>query len=207
MRRAYWITLPATIILSSFAGAAENAVKVWWPQFRGPNSSGLGEGKPPVEFGPDQNVLWKTAVGAGLSSPIIWEGRIFLTEFDRAKKQLATLCIDRGTGKVLWRRTVAPEKIEKVHASSSPAAATPATDGERVYAYFGSYGLLCYDLEGNPKWERRLPLSENCWCSTIKGKTPTCWPPIVGTAGQSGKRTARSFSMAGRLPCIGVTTG
>src|SRR6516162_6283084 len=161
MIRAYWITLPAAIILSSFAGATENTVKLWWPQFRGPNSSGLGEGKPPVEFGPDQNVLWKTAVGAGLSSPIIWEGRIFLTEFDRAKKQLATLCIDRGTGKILGRRTVAPEQIEKVHAISSPAAATPATDGERVYVYFGSYGLVCYDLDGNQKWERRLPLAEN----------------------------------------------
>jgi outer membrane protein assembly factor BamB len=84
-----------------------------------------------------------------------------LTEFDQAKKQLATLCIDRRTGKILWRRTVAPEQIEKVHAVSSPAAATPATDGERVYVYFGSYGLVCYGLDGNSKWERRLPLPEN----------------------------------------------
>jgi outer membrane protein assembly factor BamB len=161
MIRVSWITLVATIILSSFAGAEQNSGKVWWPQFRGPNASGLGEGKPPVHFGPDQNVLWKTAVGAGLSSPIIWEGRIFLTEFDRANKQLATLCIDRRTGKILWRRTVAPAQIEKVHAISSPAAATPATDGERVYVYFGSYGLVCYDLDGNQKWERRLPLPKN----------------------------------------------
>src|SRR5262249_11030534 len=108
MIRALWITLQATIILSSFAGATENTVKVWSPPFRGLNSSGLGEGKPPVHFGPDQNVLWKTAVGAGLSSPIIWDGRVFLTEFDRANKQLATLCIDRRTGKILWRRSVTP---------------------------------------------------------------------------------------------------
>src|SRR5262245_45568317 len=161
MTRASLIILLVTAILSTFAGATQNSGKAWWPQFRGPNSSGLGEGKPPVHFGPDQNVLWKTAVRAGLSSPIIWEGRIFLTEFDRANKQLATLCIDRRTGKILWRRTVAPEQIEKVHASSSPAAATPATDGERVYVYFGSYGLACYDLDGNQKWERRLPLPEN----------------------------------------------
>ena len=161
MIRTHSITVLATIIVSSFAGATENTVKEWWRQFSGPNSSGLGEGKPPVHFGPDQNLLWKTAVGAGLSSPIVWEGRIFLTEFERAKKQLATLCIDRGTGKILWRRTVTPEQIEKVHAISSPAAATPATDGERVYVYFGSYGLVCYDLDGNQKWERRLPLPEN----------------------------------------------
>src|SRR5215475_386198 len=113
MTRASWITLLAIVLLSSFAGAAQNSGKVWWPQFRGPNSSGLGEGRPPVNFGPDKNVLWKTAVGLGLSSPIIWEGRIFLTEFDRANKQLATLCIDRLTGKVLWRRAVSPGQIEK----------------------------------------------------------------------------------------------
>src|SRR5690349_14636687 len=95
MIRACWITLLATIVLSSFASATQNSGTVWWPQFRGPYSSGLGVGSPPAHFGPDQNVLWKTAVKAGLSSPIIWEGRIFLTEFDRPNKQLATLCIDR----------------------------------------------------------------------------------------------------------------
>jgi outer membrane protein assembly factor BamB len=161
MIRASWITLLATAIVSSLVGATQKSGQKWWPQFRGPNSSGLGEGKPPVHFGPDQNILWKTAVGAGLSSPIIWEGRIFLTEFDQASKQLATVCIDRNTGKILWRRTVTPEQIEKVHAISSPAGATPATDGERVYVYFGSYGLVCYDLDGKQQWERRLPLPNN----------------------------------------------
>ena len=161
MRRISWTTLLAIVLLSSFAATAQQRDKVWWPQFRGPNSSGLGAGKPPVQFGPDQNVRWKTPVGAGLSSPIIWEGRIFLTEFDREKKQLATLCIDRRTGKILWRRMVAPEQIEKVHEISSPAGSTPVTDGERVYVYFGSYGLIAYDMNGNLKWEKRFPMPEN----------------------------------------------
>jgi outer membrane protein assembly factor BamB len=160
MRRASLIALLALVVLSGWVGAT-TATKAWWPQFRGPNSSGLGEGKPPVTFGPDHNVLWKTAVGPGLSSPIVWEGRIFLTEFDRANNRLTTLGIDRRTGKVLWRQTVAPERIEKVHDISSPAGATPATDGERVYIYFGSYGLVAYDLDGNLKWEKRLPVPEN----------------------------------------------
>jgi len=151
----------AAVVLLSLLGAAQNSGKVKWPQFRGPNSAGLGEGSPPVHFGPDTNVLWKTAVGSGLSSPIIWDGRIFLTEFNPSNKQLATLCIDRRTGKVLWRRAVAPEQIEKVHEISSPAGSTPVTDGERVYVYFGSYGLVCYDLNGNQKWERRLSLPDN----------------------------------------------
>ena len=220
MTRTSWIALLAIVALSSFAGAAEKGGKVLWPQFRGPNSTGLGEGKPPVHFGPGQNVLWKAAVGSGLSSPSVWEGRIFLTEFDRTNKQLATVCIDRRTGKILWRRTVAAGEIEKVHELSSPAAPTPATDGERVYVYFGSYGLVCYDLDGNQKWEKRLPLPENpygavaspislvnCWCSTIRGRTPTCSASIAATAGQFGRRTAHCFSTDGRLLCIGVTTG
>jgi outer membrane protein assembly factor BamB len=161
MTRTPWITFLAIVVLSGFAAPAQNSRQLWWPQFRGPNSSGVGEGKPPVDFGPEQKVLWKAAVGSGLSSPSVWGGRIFLTEFDGTNKQLATLCIDRRTGKILWRRTVASGEIEKVHELGSPAAATPATDGQRVYVYFGSYGLVCYDLDGNQQWEKRLPLPEN----------------------------------------------
>ena len=166
MKRAPWIILLVIDVLSSSPRAAENGGDAWWPQFRGPNSSGLGGGKPPVHFGPGQNVLWKTAVRSGLSSPIVWGERVFLTEFDQTSQKLATLCIDRRTGKILWRRAVAAKEIEKVHELSSPAGATPATDGERVYVYFGSYGLVCYDLDGNQKWERRLPLPENPYGAT-----------------------------------------
>ena len=155
------VILLAAFVSSSFAGTAQKSGDAWWPQFRGPNASGLGTGNPPVQFGPDQNVLWKTPVGPGLSSPIVWNDRVFLTEFDPANKRLSTLGIDRRTGKILWRQTVAPEQIERVHQISSPAGSTPATDGESVYVYFGSYGLVSYDLNGNVKWERRFPLAEN----------------------------------------------
>jgi outer membrane protein assembly factor BamB len=167
-KRAFllWVIFLVIVVLSNSSRAAESGGDLWWPQFRGPNSSGLGAGKPPVHFGPDQNVQWKTAVGPGLSSPIIWADRVFLTEFDQANQKLATVCIDRRTGRISWRREVAAEKIEKVHRIGSPAAPTPATDGERVYVYFGSYGLLCYDLDGNPKWERKLPLPENPYGAT-----------------------------------------
>jgi len=163
MSRRSWGALLTILFLSSLAGAAQNKGRdePWWPQFRGLNSSGIGTGKPPVQFGPDQNVLWKVAVGPGLSSPIVWNGRIFLTEFDSTKRQLSTLCIDQRTGKILWRRTVAPASIEKVHEISSPAGSTPVTDGERLYVYFGSYGLIAYDRDGNTLWERRSPNPEN----------------------------------------------
>lgn len=153
--------LPAIILAGIGAAAADMSPRLWWPQFRGPNSSGIGEGNPPAQFGPQNKVLWKTPVGPGLSSPVVWERRIFLTEFDRTSKQFFTLCFDLRTGKPLWRRPVQAGEIEKVHEISSPAASTPATDGERLYVYFGSYGLICYDLDGKLLWERKLPPPEN----------------------------------------------
>jgi outer membrane protein assembly factor BamB len=161
MARTLAIALPLAVALSSFENAIENGHKRWWPQFRGPASSGVGEGRPPVHFGIDQKVLWKTAVGSGLSSPTVWKGHIFLTQFDRTSNRLSTLCLDRRSGKILWTRTVTAGEIEKVHEISSPASPTPATDGERVYVYFGSYGLVSYDLKGKQVWEKRLPLPEN----------------------------------------------
>src|SRR5207249_12068788 len=167
MTRTSWIALLASVVLTGFAGAAENGGKVWWSQFRGPNSSGIGEGRSPVDFGSGQKLLWKAAVGSGLSSPSVWENRIFLTEFDRASKQLATLCIDRRAGKILWRRSVAAGEIERVHELGSPATPTPATDGERVDAYFGAHGLVCYDLDGNQQWEKRRHLAENRYGAAV----------------------------------------
>ena len=103
MRVASRISVVATVVLSSFAGAAE------WLQFRGPNSSGVGDGKPPVEFGPTQNVLWKTAVGPGLSSPVVSKGRVFLTEFD--------IRVDRRTQDVILR-----ERRSKHSSTAAPDA-------------------------------------------------------------------------------------
>jgi outer membrane protein assembly factor BamB len=94
---------------------------------------------------------------AGWSSPCVSGDRIFLTGFEAKTKKLETLCLDRRTGKVLWRKGAPAEKLEKVHKTSSVASSTPACDGERVYAYFGSYGLLCYDLDGKELWKVPLP--------------------------------------------------
>ena len=128
-----------------------------WPQFRGPNCSGVAEGeKPPIEFGPDTNLLWKVAVPKGVSSPCIWGSRIFLTAIEENK--LVTLGLDRQNGKVLWRQVAPTEKIEVTHPEGSPASATPATDGRGVYAYFGSYGLIGYDLAGHELWRKPLPI-------------------------------------------------
>ena len=128
-----------------------------WPQFRGPNCAGVAEGqKPPIEFGPETNLAWKVEVPSGVSSPCIWGNYIFLTALESNK--LVTLGIERQNGKVLWKQVAPAEKIEAAHPEGSPASATPATDGKGVYAYFGSYGLLAYDLEGRELWRKPLPI-------------------------------------------------
>src|SRR5262245_55086895 len=149
----------AGLALALGLGATAGAGEANWPQFRGPDGRGVAEGKAklPAKFGPTTKVLWKTALPAGWSSPCVWGTRIFLTGFDPKTKKLETLCLDRAKGGVLWRKAAPADALEKVHTTNSPAAATPATDGERVYVYFGSYGLLCYDLKGKELWKKPLP--------------------------------------------------
>ncbi|MFO0966419.1 MAG: PQQ-binding-like beta-propeller repeat protein [Gemmataceae bacterium] len=134
------------------------AQELSWPQFRGADCGGVcREAKAlPVSFGPAKGYAWKTSLPSGISSPCIWGKRIFLTGYDAKAKKLETLCLDRATGAVLWRTPAPADKIEAVYKINSPAAATPCTDGKRVYVSFGSFGLLCYDLEGKELW--RLPL-------------------------------------------------
>jgi outer membrane protein assembly factor BamB len=131
-----------------------------WPQFRGPNGTGISSSaQPPVQFGPDQNVLWKYATPAGYSSPCVWGDRVFLTGVDG--NNLITLAIDRSTGKELWRKEVAVEKLEEHHPTSSPVTATPAADGERLYVYFGSFGLLAYRHDGQEVWRKPMPIPKS----------------------------------------------
>src|SRR5262249_7640425 len=155
--------LALTAVFGPLAAArAEDPAKLaaWWPQFRGPGGLGVADGKKlPVQFGPKQNLLWKTPLPPGHSSPCVWGDRIFVTTFDKAAKKLETICLSRGDGKILWRRPAPAEKIEVVHAAGSPAVATPVTDGERVYVYFGSYGILCFSFAGEEIWKVPLPLA------------------------------------------------
>lgn len=133
-----------------------------WPQFRGPNSSGIAaDGSPPVEFGPGLNESWRVPLASGHSSPCVVGDAIFLTTYDELQMQLAVVCISRDDGRVHWKRDIPAKQIEKGHPSFNPASSTPATDGERVVAYFGSYGLICFDLVGNKLWELPMPLTKS----------------------------------------------
>ena len=142
-------------VVLSFGAAAIGAPPSW-PQFRGPGGLGIATGSyAPTYFSPASNVLWKTELPSGNSSPSIWKDRLFLTTFDT--KKLETICLDRLTGNILWRRIAPAQTFEPTHRMGSPATATAACDSDSVYVYFGSFGLLAYDHSGTERWRKPLP--------------------------------------------------
>jgi outer membrane protein assembly factor BamB len=166
--------LITNILMFVAAAAAEN-----WPQFRGPQSMGVAEDPNlPEQWSATRNVAWKTPIpGRGWSSPVVWGDRIFLSSavpsapIEEPKKGLyfggnretppsdphrwMVYSIDWKTGRILWEREVhrgVPASAR--HLKNTFASETPATDGERVYAYFGNLGLYCFDMNGKLLWSR-----------------------------------------------------
>lgn len=128
-----------------------------WPQFRGPHSLGRAETDAalPTDIGPEsKDLLWKTDLPPGHSSPVVVGKRIFLTAERDGK--LLTIGMDRESGKVLWEREAPYDKLEQIHAIGSHCQSTPCADDERVVAFFGSSGLYCYDHDGEPLWDRPM---------------------------------------------------
>jgi outer membrane protein assembly factor BamB len=132
-----------------------------WPQFRGPNCSGVApKAKPPVAIDPAAKVSWVIEVPWSPSSPVIWDDHLFLNTFDNG--ELETRCYHPGTGKLRWKKWVKPEELEVFHRTDgSPAASTPATDGTHVVSYFGSFGLICYQMDGEELWRHPLPVAKS----------------------------------------------
>lgn len=126
-----------------------------WGQFRGLNGTGVMETSSlPEQFGHQRNLVWRVSTAPGHSSPILSEKRIFLTGIEREK--LWVLCLDRTSGDLLWKREVPRSRSEVVHQANGPATPTPVTDGRNVYAFFGDFGLISFDADGQERW--RLPL-------------------------------------------------
>lgn len=143
--RLAWIAF----VYASLLAAAE------WPQFRGPNAAGVSEeSNLPVEFGPDKNLVWRTPLPPGPSSPSIAGDKIFLTGLEGEK--LFTFALDRATGRVLWRRESPRPRKQELQPANHPASPTPVTDGKNVYVFFADFGLIAYGGDGNELW--RMPL-------------------------------------------------
>jgi outer membrane protein assembly factor BamB len=144
------------------------------------------DGDPPIEWNETHNVKWKTPIpGKGHATPIVWEDKIFVLTAVETDKQgqapeqaqesgsrrgrgmpttrttkihkFVVLAVNRIDGKIIWQKTVAEEMPQEgTHEFGSWASHSPVTDGEHIYAYFGSRGLYCLDMEGNVKWERNF---------------------------------------------------
>jgi outer membrane protein assembly factor BamB len=126
-----------------------------WTRFRGPNGSGISNDTGfPVEFGKSRNLVWRTPVRPGKSSPVLSARHVFLTGYDHEK--LITQCFDRATGRLLWERAENRAHQQDVNLLNNPAAITPVTDGENVYVFFKDFGLISYDAAGRLRW--KVPL-------------------------------------------------
>ena len=153
-----------------------------WHHWRGPYATGVAvDANPPITWSATENIRWKVAIpGVGHATPIIWGDKIFVQTAIEGQKEKAEesedgnpfsgffggrdegptyrfdlLAINRSDGSILWQKTlreVAPH--EGTHGDATFASNSPVTDGEFVYAYFGSRGLYCVDMDGNVKWEK-----------------------------------------------------
>ncbi|NKB66454.1 MAG: PQQ-binding-like beta-propeller repeat protein, partial [Candidatus Latescibacteria bacterium] len=155
-----------------------------WPHWRGPLQNGVSpQAAPPLSWSEELNMRWKVDLpGQGHASPIIWGDKLFITSAvahgpviatadsvdenlpswrrgNKADRVLAfqLLAFDRHSGELLWQRTARTEKPhEGTHTDGTWASNSSVTDGQHIYAYFGSRGLYCYTLDGDLVWERDL---------------------------------------------------
>ena len=161
------LTLIALLCICSTVNAAD------WPQFRGPSGNATAsDSDPPTTWSDSENIVWKTALpGRGASSPIVSGKHVFLTAYtgfgvdaqepgDKANLRLHVLCFERNSGKLLWDKSIkaspSTQKLSQRIADHGYATATPATDGEAVYASFGVSGVVACDMDGNLLWQAAI---------------------------------------------------
>jgi outer membrane protein assembly factor BamB len=141
------------VLLLTLLGSSSSADD--WLGFRGPNGSGVSETTGvPAEFGATQNLAWKTLVPFGRSSPVVAGDRIFLTASEGEK--LITLCLDRVSGKIIWRSEATRARHMPMFKGNDVASPTSVSDGTNVFVFFAELGLLSYGPDGKERW--RVPL-------------------------------------------------
>ncbi len=162
----------ALLLLSGTARLAEEPRMIevagegakFWPRWRGPSGQGLvAPGKYTNTWTPTSNVKWRAALpGSGNSSPIVWADRIFLTTaYDRGGR-LSMIALQRTDGRKLWETFVPQTRAEGVHEKNGHASATPVTDGQLVYASFGSNGIAAFEFSsGKLAWHHSFGAINN----------------------------------------------
>jgi outer membrane protein assembly factor BamB len=127
-----------------------------WPQWRGPAFNGSsGERNLPAEWSKTEKVAWTVALpGPSAATPIIWGEHVFISSTDTAGQSLVALCLDRKTGKILWRQQVA-EGLRRDRQSTF-SASSPVTDGQRVIFFYSNGEMAAFDLAGQKLWSRNI---------------------------------------------------
>jgi outer membrane protein assembly factor BamB len=150
MNQILGISLASIFIFNASAGN--------WPSWRGPQGTGVAlEKNLPGIWNTNENVRWHTMLpGPGNSSPIVWNGRVFISQSIKYEHKRTLMCFDRADGKLLWQAGVTYMEDEPTQESNPYCSGTPATDGQRVIVSFGSAGLYCYDFDGKELWHRDL---------------------------------------------------
>jgi len=155
-----------TVLLS--VNAYSNSGSDYWPTWRGPDMTGAAKNaNPPLTWSETENIKWKVPVpGEGLSTPIVWENKvIFLAAIETDTKgsgsineyKFDVVCLDRETGKTLWQKTPIQTAPHEGHQQTGSFASSSAvTDGNHIWAGFGSRGVYCYDMDGNKIWDKDL---------------------------------------------------
>jgi outer membrane protein assembly factor BamB len=176
MKSAYSISFLSLILSLSALASSPN-----WPQFRGPDASGVSDQAAPTTWDLEtgKNIRWQKSIpGLGHACPIIWQDRVYIATAvkpggksdlkvgiygdgasyqEKEPHQWRLLCFDKRNGKVLWDKLgyEAVPRVER-HTKASHCNSTPATDGKRIVAIFGSEGLFCFDMYGNLQWHKDL---------------------------------------------------
>lgn len=155
------LSVAGSVLFSATAFAAN------WPAWRGPAGDGVTtETDLPLKWSATENVTWKTPLpGPGNSTPVIWGGKIFLTQAEDDGKKRSLVCYDRKDGHEFWKRTVSAEKPELTHGTNPQCSPSPATDGTLIVACFASAGVLCTDMDGKELWRRDLGEQRHIWGS------------------------------------------
>ena len=186
-----------------------------WPQFRGPNGSGIAaaDAHPATTWSATQNMKWKVALpGPGSSSPIIAGERVFITCYsgygdgssgaDPEKLQRHLICLQRNSGKVLWDKSVPAELPEDEYSGNlrehGYASNTPVTDGERVYAFFGKTGVLAFDFDGRQLWKVNVgkQSSNRRWGSAAS--PILCQNTVIVNAAEEGRSVLALDKLTGK---------
>ena len=200
IQRTILLTIAALFLLSCRLSGSDQGSGGNWPQWRGPMHTGASpDGRAPVTFGESKNLKWKTAIpGKGHATPIVWGDKIILTTSVATEEKATAVAggapeghsgpmgavrseyiheykvvvVSRNDGKILWEKTVAREMPQEgTHDLGSWASNSPATDGELIFAYFGSRGIHCLDFNGNILWQKDFG-QQNKHMSFGEGESP-----------------------------------